>query len=211
MNITCPHCETVFRVDPQKVPAGGVRTRCSVCRGVFEVLPDAADRPEPAPPAASPERPPSPPPAAAPPATTPPAPPPPAPPPPRNIFSPTPPTSSPPAAPSPPSSSRAPTLPPSPPQKSGAPPGLAPFRFGSADPGAKARRLARALVSDIITYHPERREEALRDGSLKTEFRDEIRKSWEEYVDQVGLETARTTPHFRDALNDILARGQPIF
>jgi hypothetical protein len=40
---------------------------------------------------------------------------------------------------------------------------------------------------------------------------EEIKKSWEEYVGQVGAETARSTPHFRDALNDILAKGQTVF
>jgi hypothetical protein len=66
-------------------------------------------------------------------------------------------------------------------------------------------------VSDIVTYHPERRDKALADGTLKREFMDEIKKSWEEYVGQVGAEAARSTPHFRDALNDILAKGQQLF
>ena len=72
-------------------------------------------------------------------------------------------------------------------------------------------RLARALVSDIVTYHPERRDKALADGTLKREFMDEIKKSWEEYVGQVGADAARSAPHFRDALNDILAKGQQLF
>jgi hypothetical protein len=71
--------------------------------------------------------------------------------------------------------------------------------------------LARALVSDIVAYHPERREKSLADGSIRTEFRDEILKSWEEYVAQVGLPMAKSTPHFRSALNKILAKGQNIF
>jgi hypothetical protein len=83
--------------------------------------------------------------------------------------------------------------------------------FGANDPGAKARRLARALVSDIVTYHPERRDQALAKGTLKREFMEEIKKSWEEYVAQVGPEISRGTPHFRDALNEILARGQGVF
>src|SRR5207247_4999699 len=37
MNVTCPSCETVYRVDPAKVPAGGVRARCAVCSNVFTV------------------------------------------------------------------------------------------------------------------------------------------------------------------------------
>jgi hypothetical protein len=83
--------------------------------------------------------------------------------------------------------------------------------FGSRDPKARAQRIARALVSDIVAYHPKRRDECLAAGTLRTEFRDEIMKSWEEYVAQVGEETAKSTPYFRNALNDILARGQPTF
>ncbi|HZJ48232.1 MAG TPA: hypothetical protein VFD97_04240 [Acidimicrobiia bacterium] len=83
--------------------------------------------------------------------------------------------------------------------------------FGAVDPDAKARRLARALVSDIATYHPERRERSLQAGQLRTEFQEEIKKSWEEYIAQVGAETARQTPHFRNALNEILAQGQRVF
>ena len=37
MNVQCPSCSTTFRVDPAKVPAGGVRARCSVCAAVFPV------------------------------------------------------------------------------------------------------------------------------------------------------------------------------
>jgi hypothetical protein len=79
--------------------------------------------------------------------------------------------------------------------------------FTARDPGARAERIARALVSDIVAYHPRRREECLAAGTLRAEFRDEIMKSWEEYVAQVGLETAKSTPYFRNALNDILAKG----
>ena len=81
----------------------------------------------------------------------------------------------------------------------------------SNDPGQKARRLARALVSDLVAYHPQRREEGLRTGALKQLFRDEIRKSYEEYVEQVGAEMAESTPYFRDALNDVLAGGRKVF
>src|SRR3712207_4468441 len=37
MNVTCPNCATVYRVDPAKVPEGGVRARCNVCSAVFAV------------------------------------------------------------------------------------------------------------------------------------------------------------------------------
>src|SRR2546428_8633511 len=42
MNVTCPSCETVYRVDPAKVPAGGVRARCAVCSNVFPVTASVA-------------------------------------------------------------------------------------------------------------------------------------------------------------------------
>jgi predicted Zn finger-like uncharacterized protein len=193
MNVQCTHCNTVFRVDPAKVPAGGARARCSICRGVFEVAPRRR--------APLPRR---------------------SPPPLRLLPEPEPRTSiAAPAALRPRSRRRRPPRPrrrPLPPRR---PPGPA-QRTAPAAPGgarrsarrtrsAKARRLARALVSDIVTYHPERRDRAVEEGTLKREFMEEIKKSWEEYVAQVGPETARSTPHFRDALNEILARGQSVF
>jgi predicted Zn finger-like uncharacterized protein len=187
MNVQCTHCSTVFRVDPRKVPAAGVRVRCSICRGVFELTASgesAAAAPQPAAPQ----------PAAAP-APQPPAP------------EPTPAAPTPAPAPPPP-----PAPAPTPRPAAAAPAASAPRSpFGAADPNAKARRLARALVSDIVTYHPERRDQSLSNGTLKREFLEEIKKSWEEYVGQVGQDTAKSTPHFRDALNDILAKGQQIF
>lgn len=88
---------------------------------------------------------------------------------------------------------------------------LAADRFGKRDPGERARRLARVLVSDIIAYYPARYRESLARGTVKDDFEDEVKKSWKEYVDQVGLEVAESTPHFEDALNEILGKGEKIF
>lgn len=96
-------------------------------------------------------------------------------------------------------------------QKRAEPAGKPQARPGSRDPNERAERLARALVSDIVAYHPDRRERSLSEGTLRTEFRDEIMKSWDEYVAQVGMSMARSTPYFRDALNTILAKGQELF
>jgi hypothetical protein len=99
-----------------------------------------------------------------------------------------------------------------PPRPSMATPTRAPINpFLANDPNAKARRLSRALISDLVTYFPQRREEGVRDGTLKELFREEIKKSYEEYVDQVGQEFANSTTHFQEALNDILAGGQKMF
>jgi predicted Zn finger-like uncharacterized protein len=182
MNVSCPQCKTVFRVDPRKVPAEGVRARCSVCGGVFEVLsegrqPAVAAQPAAAQPAAAAPRPAA------------------APPPPR------------PAVPEPPAVS-----PPPPPTPAAEAPAPATGRpFGQPDPESRARRLARALISDVAAYHPERLEIGLREGRLKELFQEELRKSWQEYVEQVGIEVAKSTPYFRDALNEILAKGKKVF
>lgn len=83
--------------------------------------------------------------------------------------------------------------------------------FLANDPNQKAKRLARALVSDIIAYFPDRHQQAKRDGVLREAFREEIKKSYEEYVEQMGKEFAENTTHFQDALNDVLAGGARIF
>ena len=83
--------------------------------------------------------------------------------------------------------------------------------FLSQDPALKARRLARALISDMVVYHPSKRQDGLRDGNLKELFEEEIRKSWEEYAEQVGKDVADGTPYFKEALNEILAGGRQIF
>ncbi len=101
---------------------------------------------------------------------------------------------------------------PTPVRNSSVTPGRAPINpFLANDPNAKARRLARALISDLVTYFPDRRDEGLRAGTLRDLFGEEIKKSYEEYVDQVGKEFADTTQHFQDALNEILAGGQSMF
>ncbi|MEE8061404.1 MAG: hypothetical protein V3T16_06220 [Gemmatimonadales bacterium] len=83
--------------------------------------------------------------------------------------------------------------------------------FLSKDPKQKARRLARALVSDLVVYHPGKRQEGLKNGTLRELFDDEIKKSWEEYTDQIGTDIPEATAYFNDALNEILGDGSKIF
>ena len=63
----------------------------------------------------------------------------------------------------------------------------------------------------MVAYNPGKREDGHRNGTLKQLFRDEIKKSYEEYVEQVGRDFAESTTHFQDALNDVLAGGKRIF
>src|SRR6266850_143533 len=299
MNVSCPDCRSIFRVDPAKVPPTGVRARCSVCSGVISI-PAPTGQPTPGPGAArpaapaaesgSPDRPRStppaqggwdPPPFSSPPQRTPAAPSaqrpgvptpqpraveaPAAPPPqaraveapaaprprPESIeratvtatatppssssglreFSPPspPPLVAPPASTGVPGPSAPPFVPSAPPSRPPAPsspparPAAAmpvtvdggPRRplnpFLSKDPNQRAKRLARALVSDIITYHPAKHAEGLRDGTLKQLFREEIKKSFEEYIAQVGQQLAESTTYFQEALNEVLGAGKKIF
>ena len=108
------------------------------------------------------------------------------------------------AAPTPPAAA-APPLPPTRPAARPVNP------FLSQDPAQKARRLARALISDLAVYYPDRRREGLANGTLRELFQEEIQKSWEEYTEQVGKELAESTSYFNDALNEILAGGQRVF
>lgn len=55
MILQCPRCNTRFRFDPSRAPAGGAKVRCSVCGHVFLTsAPAAATLPAPIPEASSP-------------------------------------------------------------------------------------------------------------------------------------------------------------
>jgi predicted Zn finger-like uncharacterized protein len=282
MTVSCPDCRSVFRVDPAKVPATGVRARCSVCGGVIAIaggtlpisvtpasigaVPSPARVANPTPsrpytPAAavpavpagsammtppapgrmggSPFRRPTPiqspaqvalgagiasapsgattasatgaspavPSAVGSPATAPtsearPTP---------GVARPTPAHASALAAPSGTASAPVPSLAGAATTTAIPTPRRAINPFLNADPGQRARRLARALVSDLVAYHPQKREEGLRDGTLRQLFREDIKKSYEEYVEQVGRDVAEASPHFQEALNEILGGGRKLF
>lgn len=220
MVVQCSSCLTEFELDPRKVPTNGVRARCSVCSAVITIPAPPTERSEAEQPgtngpaaAAAPARTE----ASAPSVAQPRAPQPEAAP--RSIAamgasgeSPAAPPAAAAAATAP-----APAVPPAPASTPHTPTPVGgvsrrPINpFLSKDPALRAKRLARALVSDIVAYHPARHAEGLREGTLKTLFRDEIKKSYEEYVDQVGREFASSTTHFQDALNDVLAGGKKMF
>lgn len=121
-------------------------------------------------------------------------------------------STAPPAAPAPTPARPMPPPPAAPvPSRPAAVPGRPANPFLSQDPAQKARRLARALISDLVVYYPDRRKEGLANGTLKTLFQEEIQKSWQEYTDQVGKEIAESTAYFTEALNEILASGQKVF
>lgn len=201
MNVRCPQCQSMFRVDPERVPASGIRARCARCSNVFELTREGVRTTVPAP---GPKL-----------VQTPPAPERPAP----ERLVPRPLPASPPPITAHVAAAGAATAAAAATGVAAAtaadPVASAPSTkrpsFRNQDPTARAQRLARALVSDIVAYNKERLQQATGAAALRSEFRDEIRKSWEEYVEQVGLDTAKGTPYFRDALNEILAKGAKIF
>jgi predicted Zn finger-like uncharacterized protein len=192
MNLACPQCSTVYRLDPARVPGEGADARCRECGAVMRIDPQGSDRPGHVVTAAlrRADHDAAPNPSGAGPAT----------------HRPSSAEAAPHAEPAP-TRETAPASDPAP----AASPGTGAPVFGPQDPDTRARRLARALVSDIKVYNREKWTESQGAGTLRTEFRDEILKSWDEYVEQVGQELARKTPHFRDALNDILAGGDRVF
>jgi predicted Zn finger-like uncharacterized protein len=214
MNVACPECRIVYRIDSDRVPEDGVRTRCRECDTALRIVPLVealtpghviqaqrieapaqaarfggratveADAPAAAAPAAEPRA--AEPRAAEPPAAEPRA-----------------------AEPRPvPGPGARPAGGPVPAPSHA--PGTKPV-FGPQDPLTRALRLARALVSDVKVYNRDRWARSREAGTLRKDFREDILRSWDEYVEQVGEDMAKRTPFFRDALNEILAEGDRIF
>ena len=217
MNVRCPQCQSTFRVDPERIPPNGIKARCSRCSNVFELTRDGARAPAAAVAAAAPtphtQAAPAAPPPAAPPRVEAPAPP-------RPTLVEEPRAPAPAPAPVQPAAAAAVRPLPEPMRASTPPVAEAPApapatpkraSFRTQDPNARAQRLARALVSDIVAYNKDKLKQTRGAAALRTEFREEIRKSWEEYVEQVGLDLAKNTPYFRDSLNDLLAQGEKVF
>jgi len=189
MIIQCEGCAAKYFLPQDKIPADPMKVKCPQCRAVFQLVPQLA---QPVPAAASPgmDLPPAPP---SPAAQAPPA---------ADVFDNNP-LDTPPAAAGPavaaPVADKAPA----------APPKKKVSKKDRAD--ARAQRLARVLVSDIVMYNKEKRDQALVDGKLMAVLSDEIKKSWELYKEKVGDDLAKSTNYFKDALNEILADGQQVF
>jgi predicted Zn finger-like uncharacterized protein len=187
MIIQCQGCAAKYFLSEDKVPEIPTKVRCPKCTAVFTLVP----QPEPVTagaPAVAPSAP------SAPPAVEPV---------PEPAAAPA--TSQPATAPAP----KAPKEKPKSKAKSKAKPKKGKKRGRSDDD--RAKRLARVLVSDILCYNQDKRDQALEDGTLMTVLGEEIKKSWELYKEKVGPELASSTNYFKEALNEILADGQEVF
>lgn len=75
----------------------------------------------------------------------------------------------------------------------------------------RARRLAKALASDLVLYNQDKVEEGLRNGTLAKLLGSEIRRSWEYYCQQIPKHIVDGTDYFKDQLNKTVGKGKEIF
>jgi predicted Zn finger-like uncharacterized protein len=76
---------------------------------------------------------------------------------------------------------------------------------------ARARRLAKALASDLVLYNKARVEQGLKDGTIAELLGPEIRRSWDYYCQQIPKHIVESTDYFKEQLNTIVGKGTKIF
>jgi len=191
----CGSCKAKYNIDDRKIPPAGVKVRCKKCGGVMYIK--------------------------RPPVTTPAA----AAPPKKTTYTAPPPVSEPGFADGPP-----------PPPQVEKPPSMDLSRKAEAERKAveesverkvhlsegelseedkkwhaRARRLAKALASDLILYNKARVEQGLKDGTLAELLGPEIRRSWDYYCQQIPKHIVESTDYFKEQLNTIVGKGNKIF
>lgn len=90
------------------------------------------------------------------------------------------------------------------------PPPARPVLPGAPVDPDTARRIARAMVGDLLNARRELRDQALGEGRLLARLGPEIVEAWDRYRERVGDPLARETRFFQDALGEILGEGQPL-
>ena len=84
-----------------------------------------------------------------------------------------------------------------------------PRRSRISDP-ALARRLARAMMSEIVLNRRPERDAAREDGALLARFGPAVIGAYDIYVEKVSPDLAEAARIFRDAVNDVLGEGTPL-
>jgi len=233
MIVECGHCHAQYNVDDKKIPATGVKVRCHKCQNIIliqkpepvtppvvpPVVPPVTTHPEVKTSPPVPETTPQPP---APPVSEP-TPKPPEPPP---AEPPIPPEVRPPVAAKIPEPKIAapeiqePVVPPPPPQDTGfviekpeSPPAVPQATDDDKKWLERARRLAKALASDLVLYNQDKVERGLRDGSLAQLLGSEIRRSWEYFCQQIPKHIIEGSGSelFKEQLNKIVGKGKELF
>ncbi|KPJ72226.1 hypothetical protein AMJ52_07065, partial [candidate division TA06 bacterium DG_78] len=75
----------------------------------------------------------------------------------------------------------------------------------------RARRLAKALASDLVLYNKDKVAQGLSEGTLAELLGPEIRRSWEYYCQQIPKHIVDSTEYFKEQLNKIVGKGKEIF
>ncbi len=209
MIVECTSCHTKYNVDDKKIPPAGVKVRCQKCQNVIiikkeapaavpsAVVPPVIPQPPVEPPVVKPPTVTAPP--VEPPVTT--EPPPVAPPKETFVTEPymaIPKAAEPPVKP-PPTVIEKPTT------------EAAPLSDEDKRWHERARRLAKALASDLVLYNQDKVEQGLRDGTLSDLLGSEIRRSWEYYCQQIPKHIVQSTDFFKEQLNKIVCKGREIF
>ncbi|MGB9720497.1 MAG: zinc-ribbon domain-containing protein [bacterium] len=225
MIVECTNCHSKYNIDQNKIPATGVKVRCPKCQNVISItkeIPQPTPVPEPTQvetpvqtPKVEPPQPPSveppPPPQVEPPSapkdevqvaekTPEPIPPEPAVSPPAPEM-PEPPIAEKPETPEP--EVETVTKPVTPP----------PVEMSEEEKKwhERARRLAKALASDLVLYNQAKVEQGLRDGTLIQLLGTEIKRSWEYYCQQIPKHIIENSDYFKEQLNKVVGKGKEIF
>jgi predicted Zn finger-like uncharacterized protein len=207
MIVECVNCHAKYNVDDKKIPPAGVKVRCHKCQNILII-----QKPEPIPPLITPV-------------------------PPPEVKEPTPPAEvpSPPVAeeqgepPPPPEVAPPVEVKPAEPkiaapemkepatdagvviEKPEPPPAIPQLSEDDKKWQERARRLAKALASDLVLYNQDKVEQGLQEGTLAQLLGSEIRRSWEYYCQQIPKHIVESTDFFKEQLNKIVGKGKEIF
>ncbi len=209
MIVECTNCHSKYNIDESKIPETGVKVRCPKCQNVIsikkEILP-----PTPPPEPVKIETPP--------PTVEPPTPPKVEPPIPEKVPEPPPPEPEvppPPPEPEAPEAEaiQAPVVPQREQETVTKPITPPPIEMSEEDKKwhERARRLAKALASDLVLYNQAKVEQGLRDGTLIQLLGAEIKRSWEYYCQQIPKHIIENSDYFKEQLNKVVGKGKEIF
>jgi predicted Zn finger-like uncharacterized protein len=195
MVVECSNCHSRYNVNEDKIPAGGVKVKCPKCQNIILIKKETAPPP---------------------PKVEPPPPPKVEPPPPQEAMVPPKRPVEEPVPPPPKVESPEPVVEQKPSPQPEVIPKPAPqpqVEMSEEDKKwhERARRLAKALASDLVLYNQEKVEQGLRDGTLAQLLGAEIRRSWEYYCQQIPKHIVESTDYFREQLNKIVGKGKEIF
>jgi predicted Zn finger-like uncharacterized protein len=231
MIVECGNCHAKYNVDDKKIPPAGVKVRCHKCQNILviqkpepvpflitPVPPPEVQEPTPLPPEPPKEKPEPEPEVPVPPPTEAPSPPvaeePVEPPPPPEVA---PPFEVKPAEPKIAAPEiKEPAMTPATDtgiiiEKPEPPPTVPKLSEDDKKWQERARRLAKALASDLVLYNQDKVEKGLQDGTLAQLLGSEIRRSWEYYCQQIPKHIVESTDFFKEQLNKIVGKGKEIF